>query len=332
LGTNFPADSNNFIAMRHVHARKASFVNLVPPKYGGPVDNTPEMEQPLLKNYVRYLNVSHSDLYRIVAFSCHHDTRYTFKPSGTNEFRINLTQSGYFTYNTYRKSEEEYTNRITVDKPGCEYRVVQQLPGSGSCTMFYFTDEGYAAIQEHYGLQQVSFFSSKNVFSTTVPANAEIDVLHRCILQLLAEDRGNRLELDCLVYQLIHAVLQILQGHAPLGDVPGSTKRIHIKTIERAKDFMLRNFSRDITLVELARHCFVSPFHFTRLFKQFCGCAPFTYLQQVRLKHAELLIRTTDLPVTDVCFRSGFNRLDYFSTSFSKLYGVSPSRYKLQVA
>jgi AraC family transcriptional regulator len=46
------------------------------------------------------------------------------------------------------------------------------------------------------------------------------------------------------------------------------------------------------------------------------------------LQHAERLIRTTDLPVTDVCFQSGFNRLDYFSTAFAKRYNVPPSKYK----
>ena len=78
----------------------------------------------------------------------------------------------------------------------------------------------------------------------------------------------------------------------------------------------------------VARNSFVSPFHFSRIFKQFSGYSPYQYLQLVRLKHAETLLKNTDLPITDVCFRSGFSRLDYFSAAFTKKYNIAPSRYK----
>lgn len=284
------------------------------------------------KNFVRYLNVFHSDYYRIVAFSSCQDARYIFTPNYTDEFRINITRRGYFTVETHKKIEEEYSNRITLDKPGCEFRAVQQQPGEGSCTMFRFTEEGFNAIQERYPLKQLAFFRDPSIFNTIINSTAEADFVHHSILLQLAQEEISRLQLDCLVAELVQIVMHLLLGKKAIYGIPANTKRFHVKTIDSAKEFLLLNFSRDISLMELARHCCVSPFHFTRLFKQFCGCSPFAYLQQVRLKNAEMLIRTTNLPVTDVCFRSGFNRLDYFSATFSKLYGTSPSKYKFKIA
>lgn len=279
-------------------------------------------------NFINFCNAFQSDLYHIIDFDCYNDHKYTFKTNYTDYFFINFTRSGYFMFESYRRAEEEYNSRIAIEKPGCEYQVIQQHPGAGSCTMFKFTSEGYLALQQGYPLRCSPFFTNPDVFCTIVSASAEADFLHHLIVQQLAEESVNRLQVDCIVTELVHVVMQLLLEKGALNQVPHSTKRLHLKTIERAKEFMLENFNTDISLLELARHCYVSPFHFTRLFKQFCSCSPFSYLHQVRLKHAEILIRTTNMPVTDVCFQSGFNRLDYFSSAFSKLYGMSPKNYK----
>jgi AraC-like DNA-binding protein len=81
---------------------------------------------------------------------------------------------------------------------------------------------------------------------------------------------------------------------------------------------------------EIARHSHISVFHFSRLFKQFTSSNPYQFLIDVRLKHAALLLRNTSLPVTQICFESGFNSFEHFILSFSKHYGTSPSKYRRQ--
>lgn len=219
-----------------------------------------------------------------------------------------------------------------LDKPGCEFKFVQQEPGDGSCTVFSFTDEGYELLKDRYHLKEIAFFSNEAVFSTVIAASAQADLLHHLILSRLFDKGVCRLEIDCLVTELVNVVLHLLPGKIPIKELSVNNIRHHLCTIERAKDYLLQHYIEDITLQQLAKHCNVSHFHFTRLFKQFCGYSPFSYLQQVRLTHAETLIRNTDLPMADICFRSGFHRLDYFSTAFAKQYGASPTKYKLGAA
>lgn len=280
------------------------------------------------KSTVTYLPLIISDLYSIYDFNSHCVERFTMPHGYTAQFCINFTRSGYFTFTSYRRSDEEYTSRVLVEKPGCEFTLIQEHAGAGSCTVIRFTEEAYEAIKERFGLKEVSFFSNPNMFAIMLAASPEADYLHYTILKALAGKNYCKLEIDSLVLELVEAVMKTFTGNYIEQMLSESNKRHHLRTIERAKEYLLENFPNDISLQELAQHCYVSPFHFTRLFKQVCTYSPFYFLQQIRLKHAETMLRTTELPIADICFRSGFNRLDYFSTTFAKKYAVPPSKYK----
>jgi AraC-like DNA-binding protein len=281
------------------------------------------------QDFITYLTLFESDLYRINDLNCHYNSRHVFIANYTENFSINFTRKGYFSFKTFRRVEEEYASSIMLEKPGCEFQFVQEEPGEGGCTVFSFTDEGYKYIKERFPLKEIPFFTNQNAFSSVITANAAADFLLYRILNRLQQQGIDRLEIDCLVNDLVEAVIYLLLGHKPLPNLPFSIKRHHHRTIERAKDYLIHHFTQDVTLQELAQYCYVSHFHFTRLFKQFCGYSPFNYLQQIRLTYAETLIRTTDLPIADVCFRSGFKRLDYFSSAFAKQFGTAPTKYRL---
>jgi AraC-like DNA-binding protein len=102
----------------------------------------------------------------------------------------------------------------------------------------------------------------------------------------------------------------------------------HAQTIERAKEFMNNYFHDDISLNVVARHCHTSPFHFSRLFKKITSNTPHQYLLHLRLSHAELLLRNTSKPITDICFSSGFNSLEHFATMFRSRFKKNPSAYR----
>lgn len=270
-----------------------------------------------------------SGLCSIHDLTCYCSSRVTFRQGYTQHFCINVTRTGYFTYNAFRRSHEEYTCRILVEKPGCEFTLTQETEGTGACTVFRFTDEAYAGIVETYGHARTNFVKDPDNFSLMIGASPEATYLHDRILKAVQRNSSCGMAIDVMVAELVDAVMDRLDASPGLlPRLSTATRRHHLTTMERAKDYMLQNLSRDISLNELASYCFLSPFHFSRLFRQFNAYAPYQYLQQLRLKHAEVLIRTTDLPMTDICFRSGFTRPDYFSAAFSKKYAVPPSRYR----
>jgi AraC family transcriptional regulator len=272
-----------------------------------------------------------SDYYSVVDFHSFCDTRTTFKVSVSESFCINFTRSGYLTFDAFKRTHDEYNTCILVEKPGCEFTLTQQNPGASTCTVFRFTEIAYEEILNRYRLKGTSFFSNPDLFSTLIFGTPEIEYLYNNIRQTIEKRNLDKLELDSLVMEMAGLVVSAIGGRS-VNILPENQKKNHFRTIERAKEYIMENFTSDISLHDLAKYCHVSPFHFSRLFKQFSNYSPYQYLQHIRLKHAETLLKTTALPITDVCFRSGFNRLDYFSAAFTKKYTLSPSKYKLRIA
>ena len=279
-------------------------------------------------NYKKYSPVFKSELYTIIDFSSFLIDSGSFTAKYTSNLCMNFTRSGYFTFQSFKRKQEEYCSTILLEKPGCEYSFKQEKPGEGSCTIFIFSQDGYQSIKDRYDFKHFSFFSEPEVFSTVLNASAEADYLHHRILKTLESGVLDPLQMDTLVLELVDSVMQYLASYVYPLELEDSYKKNHLETIERAKEFMLINFDNAITLLQLARHCYISPFYFSRIFKLFTGQTPFQYLQAIRLKHAESLLRTTDLPVVDVCYQSGFSRIDYFSSAFTRRFATPPSRYK----
>ncbi|WP_415663379.1 helix-turn-helix domain-containing protein [Rariglobus hedericola] len=80
-----------------------------------------------------------------------------------------------------------------------------------------------------------------------------------------------------------------------------------------------------------ARRLGLSPVHFRRLFAEQAGLPPHRFLVRARTAHAELLLRTTDLPLKVVAERCGFYDEYHFSRMYRREYQVPPATYRRRV-
>ena len=96
----------------------------------------------------------------------------------------------------------------------------------------------------------------------------------------------------------------------------------------RARDAMDRAYAEPLDIAALASIAAVSEAHFIRTFRSVFGETPHRYLQRRRVERAMFLLRTTERPVTDICFETGFGSRGTFSRTFSAIVGESPSDYR----
>lgn len=96
----------------------------------------------------------------------------------------------------------------------------------------------------------------------------------------------------------------------------------------KAKDLADARYFEPLTVADLAKAAALSPAHFSREFKRAYGESPHEYLLTRRLERAAAMLRTTNRPVTEIAFSVGLSSLGSFTTSFTRIYGRSPSAYR----
>ena len=96
----------------------------------------------------------------------------------------------------------------------------------------------------------------------------------------------------------------------------------------RARDLADARYAEPLTVADLAREAGLSPAHFSREFRRVFGEPPHRYLITRRLERAAALLRRTDWSVGRIAVSVGWESIGSFTTSFSRVYGVSPTRYR----
>ena len=87
------------------------------------------------------------------------------------------------------------------------------------------------------------------------------------------------------------------------------------------------NYAEDLSLEQAAAYIGFSKYHFSRLFKQHANSTFYDYLCHKRVQAAQALL-STELPITDIAFRTGFNNLTTFCRCFKKCTNCSPTEYR----
>lgn len=102
--------------------------------------------------------------------------------------------------------------------------------------------------------------------------------------------------------------------------------------IAPALDYIREHYMNEFTVDTLADECHMSPTHFRRNFTQIMGQGPLSYLNDVRIQNADVLLRTTEMSILDISESVGFNSVSSFNRHFSELYGMPPLKWRKQTS
>ncbi|MBN3763577.1 AraC family transcriptional regulator [Burkholderia sp. Ac-20365] len=132
---------------------------------------------------------------------------------------------------------------------------------------------------------------------------------------------------------LLMSVLEELIGCAdrrllagPSYDV--NAQRYMSSTINQVLSYIQQNLSGNLRETDVAELSGMSVSSFTRFFKRHTGCTFIQYQNRLRLNEACELLMCTDLSVTDVCYRVGFNNVSNFNRQFLAQKDMPPSRFR----
>lgn len=108
---------------------------------------------------------------------------------------------------------------------------------------------------------------------------------------------------------------------------PKQMSKKHNLAVE-AMEIINKSFSESISLETVADKLNITPQYLSTILKKETGSAFSEQLMFVRLLRARDLLQQTNLSVTEICYKSGFNDLSNFFRCFKKHYGITPGKYR----
>lgn len=109
-----------------------------------------------------------------------------------------------------------------------------------------------------------------------------------------------------------------------------ATKQKH-KTesvVDKAKTYITCNFSRELSLEEIAREAGISPYYLSKLFKEAEGTNYIDYVTKIRMDYAKEELAKTNKSIKEICCESGYGDPNYFSRIFKKWTGMTPTEFR----
>jgi len=89
-------------------------------------------------------------------------------------------------------------------------------------------------------------------------------------------------------------------------------------------ELMEANIAEPLDLPDIARYAGLSRRQVERLFSKHVGLPPARYYLNLRLEHAQRLLRQTSMPVIEVAIACGFTSASHFSKCYRRLYNRPP--------
>lgn len=104
---------------------------------------------------------------------------------------------------------------------------------------------------------------------------------------------------------------------------------VHDKAHQIAR-YIRENYDKPLSLASISEQFYISPWYLSRVFRQATGMRLTEYLNNVRIKEAQRLLRKTSLSITEIAAQVGYGSHTHFGRIFRRIMGISPLQYRKQ--
>ena len=155
------------------------------------------------------------------------------------------------------------------------------------------------------------------------------DDIMACVSNLESEYNGDGKLADLMVGAHIRRILVYIYRECSMHEegLPAGAVTI----VSRAMNYMNKNFTRTISLDEIANVSMVSKDHLSHIFSRTTGSGIKQYLINLRINHAKFLLCESDRNISEVAEACGYEDVNYFSRQFRNAEGMSPRDFRRMV-
>jgi AraC family transcriptional regulator len=223
-----------------------------------------------------------------------------------------------------RSNRREWNRRMTFIPAGHRFYGWQKPRSLLRCTFIHVDPLSSLLCSElrfaELDFRPRLFFFDADVWATALKLKAQLQ--YPC--------RSQKAYVEALGIALAHELTRLNEAGSALasetrGGLPGWQQK-------KVAQYIEEHLANEISLLSLAQLVQLSPFHFSRAFKQSFGMPPHRYLTWQRIERAKALLGERKLSVTEIGLDVGFSETSSFTAAFRKLTGETPTAYRRSLA
>ena len=130
-----------------------------------------------------------------------------------------------------------------------------------------------------------------------------------------------------LRHAVLNLIIELYSEHSNSVTDASATQKSPQDYVKKVLEYLAEHYVEPLSLEGVASVCGITKYHLAREFKRYTGQTVITYINILRCKKAEACL-TSGMTVTEAACESGFDSISYFSRTYKKLMGASPSSIK----
>ena len=170
------------------------------------------------------------------------------------------------------------------------------------------------------------FAGNNNIVRLTADLRSHVEsLMHKMMFEVKNQSTGYLVSLQALLMQLLVHVCRNMQ-HNTISNFDHPSP-MHKKVSEMV-EYINRNYMEPLTLSTMSELFYVSPYHLARIFKEATGFTFVEYLNSVRIREAQNLLRESRQKVIGISEKVGFGSIAHFGRVFKSVTGLAPLDYR----
>ena len=154
-----------------------------------------------------------------------------------------------------------------------------------------------------------------HALNNNVGSSVMFESLARIFLVKLVQNYGQHYELEYV-------------NELEYGSAIKFSKSFTSSHYKRVLDHIANHYGQTITLETMAMQAGISPFYFSRLFKQTIGQSPYQFVMAYRVEQAKKMLSDLTQPMIDIAHACGFSDQAHFSRVFKQMQGITPKHWR----
>lgn len=152
-------------------------------------------------------------------------------------------------------------------------------------------------------------------------------LLHKLTKEAHAQGTGFELYMKHLLIELLLFASRKLEKHTTTALAAESP--LHGKVTEIVR-YINQYYAMPLTLHDLSDKFYMSPHYLSRSFKKVTGFSFVEYVNAIRVKEAQRLLKETESKIIDIADQVGFESVAHFGRVFKSVARLSPLQYRKQ--